>query len=232
MATAARVRGTAGPDRLQTVNGVRDLVSCGRGHDLATVDGLDRVAPDCEVVTRQASRDPFENGGSAHETEVEPGLGRLRQDGRRALPGRAVLRRRRARDIGYAVSRDSGRTWRRGYLPGLTPRASDPSIAYDRKHGVWLAVSLVFGAGGSKLAVNRSADTKHWSAPVTATATSQQIGQDKEWITCDDWPQSPHFGNCYLSYSDTLGEPSRGADLDRRRPDVVGPDVRAGIPGP
>ena len=38
-ATAARIRGTAGPDRLQTVNGVRDLVSCGRGYDLATVDG-------------------------------------------------------------------------------------------------------------------------------------------------------------------------------------------------
>ncbi len=205
VATAARVRGTAGPDRLQTVNGVRDLVSCGRGHDLATVDGLDRVAPDCEVVTREASRDPFENGGSAHETEVEPdsaAFGKtvvaLFQVGRFFDGG--------AHAIGYAVSRDSGRTWRRGYLPGLTPRASDPSIAYDRKHGVWLAVSLVFGAGGSKLAVNRSADTKHWSAPVTATATSPQIGQDKEWITCDDWPQSPHFGNCYLSYSDTLGE--------------------------
>ena len=41
---------------------------------------------------------------------------------------------------------------------------------------------------------------------MTATATSPQIGQDKEWITCDDWPQSPHYGNCYLSYSDTIGE--------------------------
>ena len=204
VATAARVRGTAGPDRLQTVNGVRDLVSCGRGHDLVTVDGLDRVSSDCEVVTREASRDPFENGGSAHQTEVEPDS---------AASGKTVVAVFQvgrffdggAHSIGYAVSHDSGRTWRRGFLPGLTPRASDPSIVFDQKHQVWLAVSLVFGAGGSKLAVNRSTDTKHWSAPVSATATSAQIGQDKEWITCDDWPQSPHYGNCYLSYSDTIG---------------------------
>jgi len=204
VATASRVRGTAGPDRLQTVNGKRDLVSCGRGRDLATVDGLDHVARDCEVVTRQASRDPFENGGSAHETEVEPDsaafgktivavfqVGRIFDGGAHA--------------IGYAVSGNNGRTWRRGFLPGLTPRASDPVIAYDRKHQVWLAVSLVFGAGGSKIAVNRSTDTRHWGAPVTATVTSD-FGQDKEWIACDDWPQSPHYGTCYLSYSDTIGQ--------------------------
>ena len=183
---------------------MRDLVSCGRGQDLVTVDGLDRVAGDCEVVTREASRDPFENGASAHQTEVEPDSAAF---GKTVV---AVFQVGRIFDggahaIGYAVSRDSGRTWRRGFLPGLTPRASDPSVVYDRKHQVWLAVSLVFGAGGSKLAINRSTDTNHWSAPVTATATSPQLGQDKEWITCDDWPQSPFYGNCYLSYSDTIG---------------------------
>jgi hypothetical protein len=205
VATAARVHGTKGPDRLQAVNGVRDLVACGRGYDLATVDAADRVARDCEVVTRQASRDPYDNGESQHETEVEPdsaAFGKtvvaLFQVGRIYDGG--------SRNIGYAVSHDSGRTWRRGFLSGLTPRASDPSIAYDRKHKVWLAVSLVFGNNFSKLAVNRSTDTRHWSAPVTAVSTSPQFGQDKEWIACDDWPQSPHYGNCYLSYSDTIGE--------------------------
>ena len=187
------------------MNGKRDVVSCGRGYDLATVDSLDRVAGDCEVVTREASRDPYENGGSQHETEVEPDSAAF---GKTVV---AVFQVGRvfdggARNIGYAVSHDSGRTWRRGFLSGLTPRASDPSIAYDRKHKVWLAVSLVFGGTGSKIAVNRSTDTRHWSAPVTAVATSPEFGQDKEWIACDDWPQSPHYGNCYLSYSDTLGE--------------------------
>ena len=119
VATAARIHGTAGPDRLQAVNGVRDLVSCGRGYDLATVDGLDRVARDCEMVTRQTSRDPYENGESQHETEVEPDSAAF---GKTVV---AVFQVGRifdggARNIGFAVSRDSGRTWRRGFLPGLT----------------------------------------------------------------------------------------------------------------
>jgi hypothetical protein len=53
--------------------------------------------------------------------------------------------------------------------------------------------------------VSRSADGLHWAAPKVAVSTNG-FGQDKEWIACDDWPQSPHFGTCYLSYSDTLTE--------------------------
>jgi hypothetical protein len=205
VATAARVRGTRGPDKLQTVNGIRDGVTCGRGHDLATVDGFDRVGRDCEVVTRRTSRDPYTNPESQHETEVEPdsfAFGKtvvsVFQVGRVFDGG--------ARNIGFAVSRDSGRTWVRGFLRGLGPRASDPAVAYDRRHGVWLATSLVFGGGGSSIAVNRSSDGRHWGLPVTAISTTPQLGQDKEWIACDDWPQSPFFGRCYLSYSDILGE--------------------------
>jgi hypothetical protein len=205
VATAARVRGTAGPDHLQAVNGHRDFVSCGRGYDLATVDGLDRVSHGCEVVTREASRDPYESGSGEHQTEVEPDSAAF---GKTVV---AVFQVGRifdggAHNIGYAVSGDSGRTWRRGFFKGLTPRSSDPVIAYDRRHKVWLAVSLVFGGAGSKVAVNRSTDTRRWSAPVTAAATSPQFGQDKEWVSCDNWPQSPYYGHCYLSYSDTIGE--------------------------
>jgi hypothetical protein len=203
VATAARIRGTAGRDRLQTANGVRDVVSCGRGHDLATVDWLDRVAGDCEVVSRQASSDPYRNAVSQHETEVEPdsfAFGKtvvsVFQVGRFFGGG--------ARNIGFATSRNSGRTWKRGFLRGLTPRVSDPAIAYDRRHATWLAASLVFGRPGSLLAISRSTDAVHWSGPVTAIATGS-LGQDKEWIDCDDWPQSPYYGHCYLSYSDVIG---------------------------
>jgi hypothetical protein len=190
---------------VQAVNGVRDRVFCGGGHDLATVDELDRVARDCEVVTRRASNDPFRTGESQHATEVEPDsfafgktmvavfqVGRVFDGGAHA--------------IGFAVSRDAGRTWKRGFLPGLVPRASDPSVVYDRRHRVWLAVSLVFGPGGSSLRVNRSSDGLHWGRPVTAVATSGELGQDKEWIACDNWPQSPFYGHCYLSYSDVVEE--------------------------
>ena len=108
-------------------------------------------------------------------------------------------------NIGFAVSRNSGLTWRHGFLHGLTPRASDPAIAYDQKHGEWLAISLVFGQG-SYLAISRSSDGRHWSNPVPAVATRNALGQDKEWIACDNWPSSPFFGNCYISYSDLVGD--------------------------
>ena len=207
VATAARIRGTSGPDKLQTVNGIRDVVTCGGGYDLATVDGFDRVGRDCETVTRRSSQDPYHGAPAQHETEVEPDsfangntvvsvfqVGRIFDGG--------------ARNIGFATSSDSGRSWKRGFLRGLTPRASDPSVAYDRKHGQWLAVSLVFdnGLGSSSIDVSRSVDGLHWGDPVIAIATRQGFGQDKEWIACDNWPQSPHYGNCYLSYSDTISE--------------------------
>jgi hypothetical protein len=169
------------------------------------VDELDRVARDCEVVTRRASSDPFRTGDGRHATEVEPDsfafgktvvavfqVGRVFDGGAHA--------------IGFSVSRDAGRSWKRGFLPGLGPRASDPTVAYDRKRRVWLAVSLVFGGGGSSLRVNRSADGLHWGPPVTAVATRGGLGQDKEWIACDNWPQSPFYGRCYLSYSDVVAE--------------------------
>ena len=169
------------------------------------MDELDRVARDCEVVTRRASSDPFRTGDGRHATEVEPDSFAF---GKTVV---AVLQVGRVFDggahaIGFSVSRDAGRSWKRGFLPGLGPRASDPTVAYDRRHRVWLAVSLVFGGGGSSLRVNRSDDGLHWGPPVTAVATRGGLGQDKEWIACDNWPQSPFYGRCYLSYSDVVGE--------------------------
>jgi hypothetical protein len=209
-AGAARIRGTDHADRLQTVNRVRDVVSCGRGRDLATVDLLDRVAPDCEVVTREISRDPYRNPASRHETEVEPDsfavgstVVAVFQVGRFFSGGAA--------NIGFAVSRDRGRTWRRGLLPGLTApgmRPTDPTIAFDARHRVWLAVSMVFGTGSFLFAVNRSSDGRHWSEPVTARLAPAivPVQLDKPWIGCDNWPQSPFRGRCYLTYSDVAAE--------------------------
>jgi len=213
-AWAARVHGTRGPDRIQTVNRVRDLVSCGRGRDLATVDLLDRVQPDCELVTREISRDPYRDAAGTHGTEVEPDTAAngptvvaVFQVGR-VFDGGAA-------NIGFAVTRDSGRTWKHGLLPGLTPfsrppgtyaRATDPSIAYDALHRSWLVATLVFGRDSSALLVSRSSDGAHWSRPVVATlAVNSQPNQlllDKQWIACDNWPQSPFRGRCYISFDD------------------------------
>jgi hypothetical protein len=208
-AAAARIHGTRHNDLIQAVNGRRDVVSCGRGRDLATVDARDRVARSCEVVTREISQDPYTDPASQHGTEVEPDTASwgsrvvaVFQVGRVADGGAA--------NVGWATSADRGRTWKRGFLPGLTPssspagpwpRVSDPSVAYDARHGVWLAVSLAFGGSDSALLISRSTDGLHWGQPVTATHRSG-FQLDKEWIACDDWTSSPFRGHCYLSYDD------------------------------
>ena len=235
-ATAARIKGTRHADRLQTVNRVRDVVSCGAGRDLATVDLLDRVAPDCETVTREISRDPYRNAGSSHETQVEPdtfAAGRsvvaVFQSGRFFDGG--------ATNIGFAVSRNRGVTWRHGFLPGLTQgggrRASDPAVTYDAGHRVWLAVSLVFGTDSYALAVSRSPDGLHWAAPVTArlVASTGPEALDKEWIGCDNWASSPFRGRCYLTYSD-LGTTQIATQVSSDGGRTWGPPVSGpGFPG-
>lgn len=204
--------GGAGNDRLDGGRG-RDNLACGSGRDVAVSDPTERVARDCEVVVRRISRDPG-RGPSFHETEVEPDsfafgskvvatfqVGRFRDGG--------------ASEIGFATSADAGRTWRSGLLPGLTttapapgpyPRASDPAVAYDAKHGVWLVVTLAIDQPLFALAISRSADGVRWNRPVVAftapPAVGDALGIDKEWIVCDNGTTSPFRGRCYVSYTD------------------------------
>ena len=211
-ASARTIRGTPRNDRIQAVNGVRDRVSCGKGNDVVTADPVDRVAADCEVVTRRISNDPYHNSDSQHQTEVEPD---------NAAAGSTVVDVFQvsrifggaAANIGFATSLDAGRTWRRGFLPGLTvnssprgdfPVVSDPSVAYDALHGTWLVVSLAVAGDRSAVLVSRSADGLKWSGPVVATLapTLGPLLLDKEWIVCDNGASSPFRGHCYLSYSD------------------------------
>src|SRR5262249_203488 len=37
---------------------------------------------------------------------------------------------------------------------------------------------------------------------VTAWESDQDLDFDKPWIVCDNWPSSPYYGNCYLSWAD------------------------------
>jgi hypothetical protein len=211
-APAARIRGTARNDRIQAWNGVRDTVSCGRGRDIVTADASDRVASTCEVVSREISRDPYRNRESQHETQVEPdsfavgsSVLAVFQSGRIFGGG--------ASNIGFSFSRNRGAPWTRGFLPSTTansspagpwPIVSDPSVAYDAQHGVWLISSLAVAADRSAVLVHRSRDGVHWDPPVSATLapTLGPLLLDKEWIGCDNGPASPFRGHCYVSYSD------------------------------
>jgi hypothetical protein len=163
-------------------------------------------------VSRQISRDPYRNPESQHDTQVEPdsvaygsSVIAVFQSGR-IFSGAAS-------NIGFSFSRNRGVTWTRGFLPGTTsfstppgtwPRVSDPSVAYDAQHGVWLVASLAVADESSAILVSRSTDGVRWSAPVAATVapTIGPLLLDKEWIVCDNGAQSQFRGRCYVSYSD------------------------------
>ena len=115
--------------------------------------------------------------------------------------------------IGFAASLDNGATWSTGILPGVTKyaggiydRVSDPAIAYDARHGVWLAASLAImetasGTRGAAVIASRSTDGGlTWQAPVVIDSAS--LDSDKDWIVCDNSPVSPHYGNCYAEWDD------------------------------
>ena len=192
------ILGQAGPDRIAVhADGARDTARCGAGVDIVNAELHDVVADDCEIVARQVSRDPFENLAQ-HETQVEPDSAAFGstivttfQSGRHDDGG--------AVGTGWATSVDAGRTWRRGVLERVTERASDPVVAYDRLHRVWLIATLGASEGTEPLLVSRSSDGLVWSRPEVAAADPAEE-YDKEWIVCDNWRSSRFFGRCYIAY--------------------------------
>jgi hypothetical protein len=158
----------------------------------------------------QISTDPFTNPLSQHRTEVEPDtfawgntwvstfqVGRVFSGG--------------AADIGFATSTNGGATFTSGFLPGTTTavvpkgiyqRVSDPSVAYDAKHGVWLTsyLGLFPHENGDvvDVLVSRSTDGITWSNPVPVAANGTFY--DKNWTVCDNTPTSPFYGHCYTEF--------------------------------
>ena len=136
-------------------------------------------------------------------------------------------------------SETAGRRFEHGFLPGITKvaggpydAASDPSVAYDAAHRVWLISSLAHVDPiplGAAMVVSRSLDGIHWSGPVTIADGRPSGGLDKNWTTCDNHPSSPFFGHCYTEFDDNdQGGPDRDEHLDRRGQDVGGPAGAAG----
>jgi hypothetical protein len=209
------VEGGAGADRIAVqYDGARDTVRCGAGADLVNADLVDAVAADCELVGRRLARDPYTDPAAQHETQVEPDSLTV---GRTTVATYQVGRRfdGAATNVGFSVSSNDGRTWRSGLLPGLTvasrpagphTRASDPVVAYDALHGVWLISTLALEEPVTRLTVSRSSDGLTWGAPVTATEATSTAGisLDKNWIACDNGAASPFRGRCYLAYTDSL----------------------------
>jgi hypothetical protein len=158
---------------------------------------------------KQLSSDPFSGDGAQHATQVEPdtyGFGSTVvttfQSGRFFADGGSSA-------IGWAASQNAGKSWTSsGFLPNLTVatggapgRATDPAVAFDVTHDVWLAASETFNAGvPAEYVVSRSTDGGvSFGNPIHAA----DAPLDKGWIACDNWPSSPFKGRCYLVYLDT-----------------------------
>jgi hypothetical protein len=160
----------------------------------------------------QISSDPFAPDSlptAAHATEVEPDtfafgstVVTVFQTGRVFNGGSS--------DIGWATSLDGGGSWTHGFLPATTPAStptgpffsvSDPSVAFDARHGVWLTSWLgghQSGGGIVDVMASRSTDGLSWSNPVVIAATG--VFYDKNWSVCDNTASSPFYGHCYTEF--------------------------------
>jgi hypothetical protein len=172
------------------------------------------VVAGANVALTQIAVDPFLNASSQHKTIVEPDtfsagttivaagqFGRFNDGG--------------ASDIGFATSTNSGSTWSSGVMPGITTyssppgpysRVSDPSVAFDAKHNVWLVSSLALtdpGPNGAAVIVSRSTTGGlSWTNPVTIAAAGSGQDFDKNWSVCDNTATSPFYGSCYTQWDD------------------------------
>jgi hypothetical protein len=163
------------------------------------------------VIATPISNDPYTNASSQHKTQLEPDsfaygntIVATFQTGRFFDGGSS--------NIGWATSMNGGRTWTTGMLPGTTiyeggtwARISDPAVAYDPAHDIWMISGLAIDASvfGAAILTSRSTDGGlTWQNPVT-TVTSPGTFLDKNWIVCDTWASSPHYGNCYTEWDDS-----------------------------
>jgi len=162
------------------------------------------------VPLQRLSSDPYTNTTSQHKTQVEPDtfsygstIISVVQSGRFTDGGSS--------NIGWATSTNNGATWKHSFLPGTTvyatpagkyARVSDPSVAYDAKHGVWI-ISYLGLTGGSQppvdVLVSRSTNGGlTWGNPVAVNTSGAFY--DKNWSVCDDTASSKFYGNCYTEY--------------------------------
>ena len=174
------------------------------------------------VAVTQISSDPYTNTDSQHATQVEPDsfsfgstIVTVVQTGRFFNGG--------ASNICWSTSTIAGST--NGCLPGLTnntppgggtfDRVSDPVVAYDARHNVWLISTLPLIGRSSTVAptaagvyTSRSTDGGlTWGNPIFVTGSNLQ-SPDKNWIVCDNTATSPFYGNCYTEW-DANGDGNR-----------------------
>src|SRR5258707_10523306 len=168
------------------------------------------------VTLLRLSTDPYTNPTSQHATEVEPDT---LSSGKTFVSAFQVGRffNGGASNIGFATSTNGGKSFTNDFLPsstvfatppGIYARASDASVAFDAKHGVWIIswLGIKSPSGPVDVLVSRSTDGGlTWSNPVPVNTDGHF--NDKNWTVCDNTSSSPFFGHCYTEFDDnTLGD--------------------------
>src|SRR4029450_8678290 len=178
---------------------------------VALVVALVAVPALAAVALTRVSNDPYTDTASQHRTEVEPDTFEFGNTIVSAFQVGRVFGGGSA-NIGWARSADGGATWTTNrFLPGTTTVASpagpfsaisDPAVAFDARHNVWLISSLGIRSNGiNQVVTSRSTNGgQTWSNPV---ATSTTGNPDKNWIVCDNTTTSPFYGNCYTEWDNT-----------------------------
>jgi hypothetical protein len=175
---------------------------------VAIVVALLAVPALAAVPLTRVSTDPYTNAASQHRTQVEPDTFAFGNTIISAFQVGRVFGGGSA-NIGFAWSTNGGQTWTQGFLPGTTTVAggsfsaiSDPAVAFDARHDVWLISSLGIRSNGTNQVVtSRSSNGgASWFNPV---ATSTTGNPDKNWIVCDNTATSPFYGNCYTEWDNT-----------------------------
>ena len=113
-------------------------------------------------------------------------------------------------DPGFATSHDGGETWTDGNLPNLTvavggpfERASDPVVAFGPDGAVYIqTLGINFSDCRSAVVVQRSDDGGlTFGDPLTIQDDNDcNILNDKNWLTVDTFPDSPHNGRIYAAW--------------------------------
>jgi hypothetical protein len=171
------------------------------------------LSASANVAVTIIATDPFTNPTSQHATTVEPDtfsfnstIVAAAQWGRFTDGG--------ASDIGVSVSTNNGASWTAQALPGLTvysspagpyARASDPSVAYDARHNVWMVSSLALDASlnGVAVALNRSTNGgATWNNANNVAVAGAGQDFDKNWTVCDNDDRSAFYGSCYTQWDD------------------------------
>src|SRR5438105_3230261 len=181
---------------------------------LAAVAALSlALSASANVAVTIIATDPFTNPDSQHATIVEPDtysfgstIVAAAQWGRFTDGG--------ASDIGVSVTTNNGTSWTAQQLPGITvnsspagpyARVSDPSVAFDARHNVWMVSGLALNASLSGAAVTLSRSTNGgatWNNPVTVHPAGVGEDLDKNWTVCDNTTTSPWYGSCYTEWDD------------------------------